>query len=777
MHIKYVEIQNFRKLKSIRIEFSEKKTLFVGANNSGKTSAMDALISFLSTKKFSINDFTLSNWVQINKIGSNWEKLSTEPASQMPTIGEWEKVLPTMDIWLQVAGNEIHRASHLLPTLAWEGGLLGVRLRFEPKKIEEFYKEYRSAWKDAHDTINKANKNKSNGKDTLKLWPKTMVEFLDRKLESLFTIRAYILDPSKRYMPKNGIAQPQPLPENSEYLDDAPLDGLIRIDYITAQRGFSDVDNDRKEFDSEGQRYSGRVDGHKLSVQLRKYYNKHLDPSNLPNPSDIDALRAIDEAQNTFDDKLKESFKEALKELEGLGYPGITDPRLTISTKIRPMDGLGHESAVQFQVVDPSGEKHEVQLRLPEKYNGLGYQNLISMVFKLMSFRDGWMRVGKAEKAASTKTTDGSFALLHLVLVEEPEAHLHAQVQQVFIRKAYEILRNHENLKDKVNLETQLIVSTHSSHIAHECEFSCLRYFRRLPAQKGKNEVPTTTVENLSEAFGEEQDTKRFVTRYLKTTHCDLFFADAAILVEGSAERMLIPHFIRTRKFYKELNQSYISILEIGGSHAHRLKPLIDQLGLVTLIITDLDACEDNNRHSVQPVRGKNQVTRNSTIKKWVPKEKLIDKLTAPEFDLKVYKNKEIPFYSVRVAYQCPVKIKFEDDSEPEEVLSNTFEDALVYDNISLFRSQEYSEQVKEFRNAKKLSNAINDAKSTAELGDKMFEALKKINKAEFALEMLYLNEPDQLNVPTYIKEGLLWLQEQLKIKQEEVFNPEENHG
>ena len=89
MHIKFVEIQNFRKLKSIRIEFAEKTTLFVGANNSGKTSAMEILIRFLVNKNFSTNDFTLSNWVQINEIGSDWEKQSTQPGSQMPALEKW----------------------------------------------------------------------------------------------------------------------------------------------------------------------------------------------------------------------------------------------------------------------------------------------------------------------------------------------------------------------------------------------------------------------------------------------------------------------------------------------------------------------------------------------------------------------------------------------------------------------------------------------------------------------------------------------------------------
>jgi len=69
MRIEFVEIQNFRKLCSCRVEFAEETTVFVGANNSGKTSAMDALILFLSEKKrFTTTDFTLSNWIEINKI-------------------------------------------------------------------------------------------------------------------------------------------------------------------------------------------------------------------------------------------------------------------------------------------------------------------------------------------------------------------------------------------------------------------------------------------------------------------------------------------------------------------------------------------------------------------------------------------------------------------------------------------------------------------------------------------------------------------------------------
>ena len=68
MHIAYVKIANFRKLLSVRIDLSKETTLFVGANNSGKTSAILALRRFLVNKgkRFRTQDFTLSHWSAIN---------------------------------------------------------------------------------------------------------------------------------------------------------------------------------------------------------------------------------------------------------------------------------------------------------------------------------------------------------------------------------------------------------------------------------------------------------------------------------------------------------------------------------------------------------------------------------------------------------------------------------------------------------------------------------------------------------------------------------------
>jgi predicted ATP-dependent endonuclease of OLD family len=747
MKIAHVDIQNFRKLRNCRVVFSEQKTVFVGANNSGKTSAMDALILFLKNKcrDFTIRDFTLSIWRNINQIASGWldDGNGGEPDMSQAI---WYPYVPTLDVWLDVRDDEVHYVSHIIPTLGWTGGKLGVRLVFEPKDTEELYKTYKLAYESAKETSNARG-------GTIQLWPKSMRDFLekDNLLQKHFAIMTYILDPAR-----SEESTPQPLPAESEPLDVEPFKGLFKIDIINAQRGFSDPNSE-----------DGGNGDRRLSSQLRGYFEKHLNPSELPEASDLDALEAMDKARVEFDKKLKESFSASIGELENLNYPGFSDPKILITSVVDPLQGIRHEAAVQFNVGPDGGESsHDVSLCLPEKYNGLGYQNLISMIFSLIRFRDEWMRVGKAGKRV--EAGDSFIAPLHIVLVEEPEAHLHAQVQQVFIKKAYDVLRHHDDLKDNPAFSTQLVISTHSSHIAHEIDFVCLRYFKRKPAEDDHG-VPSAEVVNLSTTFGDGSDTAKFASRYLKTTHCDLFFADAAILIEGPAERMLVPHFIRHH--YAELNRCYVCLLEIGGSHAHQLRPLIEALGILTLVITDLDSLEHKpkdeaagrdraSNEKVLPQKANGYLTGNDTIKSWVPETKDLDEALNATFEDKVIGG------TVRAAYQYEMKLSYGGD----EVLSipYTFEDAIVLTNIEFFKSKTESKGL-----MKKMADAVNEP-TIAAACQSMFDALSKNSKkAEMAMELLYTSDPSDLIPPLYIREGLAWLEENLVRHRVDYITPD----
>ena len=117
MLIASISIKNFRKLRAVKIDFSADKTLFVGANNSGKTSAMDALRKFLvrgDGNNFVYNDITVTNRRPINLIGEKW---IVDKAEKPTDLSDWVNIIPSMDVWLDIKRDEFHYVAHIIPTL------------------------------------------------------------------------------------------------------------------------------------------------------------------------------------------------------------------------------------------------------------------------------------------------------------------------------------------------------------------------------------------------------------------------------------------------------------------------------------------------------------------------------------------------------------------------------------------------------------------------------------------------------------------------------------
>lgn len=413
MNIAFVEIKNFRKLKSCRIDLSPKSTIFVGANNSGKTSAMFALVKFLKKRQLVVEDFTLSNLAAITHLG---ERYIDEANPITPSIEDWKEICPFIDVWLNVREDELRYVANILPTLSWRSGRIGVRLIYEPKDVVKLFEEFVSAYKLARTRSDKA-----------KLWPLNFTDYLHNRMKTHFVMNAYILDPAKLMdLSEDSIASPQETPYNNSPLDFEPFKKLIKIDIITAQRGLEDSNEDDND---------STIESNLLSAQLRDYYDKQLDPERKPSASDIRALTEMQAAKEVFDKQISKRFQSAMDELAKFGYPGKYNPGIVIEAKTQTSDIISHSTVVKYPIFSDGDNKY----KLPEKFNGLGYQNLISMSFKLMSFRDSWIN-GDRRKADEEEIE--AIQPIHLVLIEEPEAHLHVQVQQVFIKNAYDILRN-----------------------------------------------------------------------------------------------------------------------------------------------------------------------------------------------------------------------------------------------------------------------------------------------------------------------------------------------
>ena len=719
MKIQSVHIRNFRKLKNCHIDFSENVTVFVGANNSGKTSAISAIVWFLkNNEKFTLKEFTATNWALIDRLGDQWLAKETVDDTLLDSH-QWDDIVPSLDIWIDVADGEQYKVNHLIPSLStWDGKKVGVRGQFVPKDVTTLYSAYKEAKGKALALQATEEWEKASSPN---LYPINLCDFLGKgyNLRDYFDVKYYIIDPAIEPADEDKV---QLTPDKA--LDKNPLEELIRVDAILASRDFSDP---------EGQSDS---DIDTLSKQFQKYYSSSNSEEEVLTPRDLELESGIAKANETNHEKLTNTFETQVKQLRSIKYPGFQNPEIKIRSKIQIEEAIKHDSAVQFAIQGLE------ELALPEKYNGLGYRNLISIYLKLMDFREKWLK---------TLSEGKNIEPIHLVFVEEPEAHLHAQAQQVFVKKAFEALCNNQIIKDHPWLKTQLVLSTHSNHVVNELDLNSMRYFRRVMDVGDK--IPVSNVINLSSTFGSDDETEQFVTRYIRLTHCDIFFADAVILVEGPAEKILVPSFLTKA----DLDSYYISVIEVNGRHAHSFRSLIDKIGIPTLIVTDIDATEtiaDDGKEkqvSVITAKGKGYKTGNPSVQNWLPGKVLIDDLMALDGKGKTVDN-------VRIAFQTPISVKWNKGKEEyTEICPYTFEDALIFTNLELFRQ----DGLKKMGTITTIANLLKKNTSAVDLQKAIFAKLESkgsFKKADFAISLLYKKDFYEITAPVYIQEGLEWM-------------------
>src|SRR5699024_4152596 len=128
--------------------------------------------------------------------------------------------------------------------------------------------------------------------------------------------------------------------------------------------------------------------------------------------------------------------------------------------------------------------------------------------------------------------------------------------------------------------------------------------------------------------------------------------------------------FISTFPEFTGLNSAYITILEINGSHSHKLKSLIETLGIPTLVITDIDATRQ--RESVPVAVGADQSSSNPALKTWAKFDTKIDSLLKRSQSEKIVKS-DAPILEVYFAYQIKVDMKKNPVGETVPVYPSTF--------------------------------------------------------------------------------------------------------
>lgn len=708
MHIKCFRVENFRRLKNARVDLERERTIFVGANNSGKTSATHLFQMFLSQQPrapFQIYDFSAECWAEFDSFDID----SGDADAELPQI--------MFDLWFDVDDDNLHRVLDLLPSLDWEGEPVGVRMVYAPKDGAKLVANYKEARAKAEETTGSA-------ETAYKPWPQSMVEYLTKRLQQEYEIKYFALDAKQcdDEFVLNGGYEPFFLGTHTSGASKI-VDSIIRVDFLNAQRHLSDVDSHGRSED--------------LSKRLSRFYERNLQKLD----SDLDALGVITESEERLNKHFADVFGPTLDRLGEVGYPGVANPGLVVKASFDAYGILSTSAKVHYALSTPGGDGVAINQTLPDQYNGLGFKNLIFMVVEVLDFHQAWANDEQDRPP------------IHLVVIEEPEAHLHAQLQQVFIRKILEILPQPE-----ADFQTQLVVTTHSPHIIYESNFKPIRYFCR---SAGPNGLQCSDVKNLSTFYDDEEvSTREFLQQYIKLTHCDLFFADASVLVEGNVERLLLPLVIE--RFVPELRSCHLTILEVGGAFAYKFEKLVNFLSLPTLIITDLDsvavataAAEESTAASSCTVDTPGAVTSNKTLKEWLPKIDGISDLLEAGTELKAPANADGSAGLVRVAYQTRETVVWEGATETRA--GRTLEEAFALQNLAWTQSDGGKDLGLRIRKAADLS--IEDLHSA------LFKRVKssRFDKTAFALGVIAAAE-QAWEAPVYMVEGLEWLHEKLEI-------------
>ena len=478
---------------------------------------------------------------------------------------------------------------------------------------------------------------------------------------------------------------------NRKQMPVSALRTLLKTGFVNAQRGLDD--DTSRESDVLAKILESLFSAAKLPTADKEEHNIAKD-----------LQEAVSGIQKTIEGQFKDGLKKLMPTLRTFGYPGLDGSELETETILNVERLLSRHTKVKYA-------GHEGIL-LPESYTGLGIRNLIFILLQIVKFY-------------RTFRTESTAPCVQLVFIEEPEAHLHPQMQEVFINQVSKIahqLSEHED--EPLPWPVQFIVSTHSSHIANAAGFEGIRYF--LPTSI--NSARHTKIKDLRQGLSDTTNIeKRFLHQYLTLTRCDLFFADKAILIEGTGERLLLPVIIKkldeSISDGPKLSSQYMTTIEVGGAYAHIFFNLLDFLELRTLIITDIDTV--NAEKKACPVH-QGEATSNACLNTWFNERSQLLKIRSANGLLAKSETEKIRG-NRRIAYQQP--------EEEDGPCGRTFEDAFMLANPGKFSIEGTTSDERELCARDKLD---------------------QIKKSKFALQ--YAIEDTDWSSPVYILDGLRWL-------------------
>ena len=534
------------------------------------------------------------------------------------------------------------------------------------------------------------------------------------------------------YRAKSVLKEHQTDPANAaNELKREDVQRIINTEFIYAQINLDDTSTDG---------------GHYLSTAFEDFYKEVATDDKLR--ANLDSN--VEQIQYTLTDAYKTFFQGAIREIHSFTkdtHGGALS--LTVASELKTSRLINATTRVKFK-------DNSTLQTYPESHNGLGYSRLTYTILQILAFKE--RRTNKQYRSP-----------INMLLIEEPEAHLHPQMQEVFIRLVTNLL----------NDDTQLLITTHSSHILSERKLEKLRYLKR--------EAGKIVCKNISEWAArlkhDNRKAHRIISNYLHLRVSDLFFADCAILIEGAAERILLPKAIT--KSTNTLSSTHYTVIEVGGTYAQHFIPLLKYIEIPTIIITDIDSVqlttnEETNKASQKKARPKlddNLFSSNPTLNHYFSNPAQANEKPTIKRLLQLNKSDKQVEDSIRICYQSS------DDgytcSDGTVLFPRSLEDAIIYANARLFtdlvspkqkprkaqssrdtESRDVQESEDRHQFEEPHLNKLFDKQISADtFAKKAYTTTnaRTFEKTTFAIDCVQFED---LSIPHYISEGLRWLEQ-----------------